>query len=396
MAGNPVVASPQVGVGNQTDVFAIKNGQLTVSWVNGPGAWQGPVGLGPTGAFRNGAALAASPQYGAPNQTDVFAVNNNGQLNVFWVDGAAAWQGPVGLGPTGAFPPGAGLAASNQYGVPNQTDVFAIGDNGQLHVFWVNGPGNWQGPVGLGPVGAFPPGAGLAASPQYGAPNQTDVFAVSNNGQLNVFWVDGGGAWQGPVGLGPTGAFPPGAALAASNQFGVPNQTDVFVIGDTGQLHVFWVNGPGNWQGPVGLGAALPPGAGVAASPQYGAPNQTDVFAIGNDGLLNIFWVDGGGAWKGPVVLGPPPHISLRAIQDAQGRFVEVDGDSFTPGRGVGLTYDIFTGGAPSTHQTGEQGTTADGGGRFAARIKVNLGSISGASVKATDTVSGRSATASL
>jgi hypothetical protein len=77
MVGTSVAASPQIGVGNQTDVFAIKNGQLNVFWVDGGGAWKGPVGLGPAGAFPPGAALAASPQYGVPNQTDVFAVGNS-------------------------------------------------------------------------------------------------------------------------------------------------------------------------------------------------------------------------------------------------------------------------------------------------------------------------------
>jgi hypothetical protein len=151
------------------------------------------------------------------------------------------------VGPAGKFPPGAPLAASPQYGVQNQTDVFAIDNNGQLQGFWVTGGGNWQGPVGLGPAGTFPPRAALAV---YGAHNQTEVFAISNNGQLQVFWVVGNGAWAGPVGKGPAGRFPPGAPLAASPQFGVSNQTDVFAIGNDGLLNIFWVT-DGAWRGPV-------------------------------------------------------------------------------------------------------------------------------------------------
>src|SRR5205807_238644 len=132
--------------------------------------------------------------------TDVFAIGNDGQLYVFWVVGSA-WAGPVAIGPPGVFPPGAAVAASPQYGVDNQTDVFAIGNDGALHVFWAPpGGGQWQGPVGLGPTGVFPPGAAVAASPQYGVDNQTDVFAIGNDGQLYVFWAPpGGGQWQGPV-----------------------------------------------------------------------------------------------------------------------------------------------------------------------------------------------------
>jgi hypothetical protein len=41
------------------------------------------------------AKVAASQQFGLSNQTDVFVVDKNGQLNVCWVDSAQAWQGPV-------------------------------------------------------------------------------------------------------------------------------------------------------------------------------------------------------------------------------------------------------------------------------------------------------------
>jgi hypothetical protein len=346
--------------------------------------------------IRNG--VAASPQYGLGAQTDVFSIGANGQLNVSWVVQAGTWNGPGGIGPAGVFPAGAAVAASNQYGVPSQTDAFAIGDNGQLQVSWVESAGAWNGPAGLGPAGVFPPGAPVAASPQYGVPNQTDVFAIGDNGQLHVFWVESGGTWNGPAGLGPAGLFPAGAALTASNQYGIPAQTDVFAIGNNGQLQVFWVESGGAWAGPGGIGPAgvFPPGTAVAASPQYGLPDQTDVFAIGDNGQLHVAWVVGGGAWNGPVSLAPPPHIALRAIQNDEGRFIEVDGGAFTPNGAVSLAYDFSTGGAPDTHETGEANAGADGGGAFTTTIKVNLPEIGEVGVKATDVATNRSATASL
>lgn len=45
---------------------------------------------------------------------------------------------------------------------------------------------------------------GLAASPQFGVDNQrTEVFAVDNDGQLQVTWVVGSGGWNGPKLIGP-------------------------------------------------------------------------------------------------------------------------------------------------------------------------------------------------
>ena len=51
--------------------------------------------LGPTGLARQGAALAASQHFGIANQTDVFLIDQNSQLEYFWVDGlTGAINGP--------------------------------------------------------------------------------------------------------------------------------------------------------------------------------------------------------------------------------------------------------------------------------------------------------------
>ena len=51
----------------------------------------------------------------------------------------------------------------------------------------------------IGPAGlAYAGGSYFAVAQQVGL-NQTDVFQIDGNGNLNLLWVDGGGAWQGPV-----------------------------------------------------------------------------------------------------------------------------------------------------------------------------------------------------
>jgi hypothetical protein len=398
-----VAASNQFSLQNQTDVFAVaSNGALHVAWVDGAGAWKGPGQIGQPGLLPPGAAVAASNQFGLPDQTDVFAVGANGALYVAWVDGAGAWKGPGQIGQPGLFPPGAAVAASNQFGLPDQTDVFAVGANGALYVAWVDGAGAWKGPAQIGQPGLFRPGAAVAASNQFGLPDQTDVFAVGANGALYVAWVDGAGAWKGPAQIGQPGLFPPGAAVAASNQFGLPDQTDVFAVGANGALYVAWVDGAGAWKGPAQIGqpGLFRPGAAVAASNQFGLPDQTDVFAVGANGALYVAWVDGAGTWKGPVHIAPQSHpaIILAAVSDGEGRFIAVTGVKFSLNQTVKLGYDIFSGGGPTTHQTGENTLTTDGTGGFLHRIHVNLGQSSGvqAQVQATDVASGAIATASL
>ncbi|HXB88786.1 hypothetical protein [Mycobacterium sp.] len=279
-----VAASARFGVDGQTDAFffsptyqqdpatAEPMGLLQLCSFQGeilregqhaaPPKWEGPAGVGnPVVAFPYWAGLAASAQFGLPNQTDVFAVSTEGQLMVAWVDGALTWGGPMGIGGTGVFPAGAPVAASAQFGVPNQTDVFAVSTEGQLMVAAVQEAGEWAPPMGIGGAGVFPQRAALAASAQFGVPNQTDVFAVSNEGQLMVAWVDGAGKWAGPAVIGNVSTSGGGYGLAASAQFdliGPPNRTDVFI--QTGQqILVTWVDGAGKWTlpGPIATFPAL-------------------------------------------------------------------------------------------------------------------------------------------
>jgi hypothetical protein len=318
--GAAVAASAQFGIPNQTDLFDVNsNGAVEVRWFNGGGCWKGPLVISPPGLAPPGAHLAASAQFGIPDQTDVFVVGNDGATKVLSVGGGGHWQGPLSITPSGTAPPGAALAASNQFGLPNQTDVFVVGNDGASRVSWVAGGGHWHGPLSITPAKTAPAGAHLAASSQFGIGNQTDVFVQGNNGASRVSWVDGAGRWQGPLSITPPGTAPPGAPLAASNQFGISNQTDVFVVGNDGASRVSWVEGAGAWHGPLAITPAktAPAGAELAASNQFGIGNQTDVFVVGNDGTSRVSWVAGGGHWQGPLSITPsgtaPPGAPLAA-----------------------------------------------------------------------------------
>jgi len=310
-----IAVSQQFGAKKQTDVFLIaQNGQLIVFWAQGTGAWNGPLEIGPT--HMHSGALAVSQQFGV-DQTDVFLVDKHGQLNVFWVQGAGKWsKQPALISAKDFAPQGAPLAASQRFGVANQTDVFLVNNDDQLNVFSVQSTGNWSEGVKIGPKGIFPKGAHIAVSQHFGA-DQTDVFLVDKHGQLNMFWVQGTGKWnKEPVVISPKDFAVPGAPLAASRQFGAKNQTDVFLVDKNGQLNLFWTEGTGDWNGPKAIGpAGIAPsakisskGAYVAASQRFGAKNQTSVFILNETGTNGPgwpieFWVEGSGPWNGPAAL---------------------------------------------------------------------------------------------
>ena len=305
--GIAFAVSQQFGL-DQTDLFAVDSrGQLAVFSARGEGHWQSSKSKGPVGFARPGAALAASAHFGVDKQTDVFLVDQNSQLNVFSAVGPGDWQGPKAIGEKSFVPSNARPAASQHFGVKDQTDLFIIDKDLQLNVFWAVGSGDWQGPKTIGPKGLAHSNAVVLATQHFGVDNQTDVFVIDMNGQLNVFSAVGSGDWSGPKTIGPTGLAAQTAALAVTQRFGTNNQTDVFLVDKKGQLNVFSAVGSGDWSGPKTIGPAslAPSGAALAATQGFGTSNQTDVFLVDKHGQLNVFSVSNGGQWSDPVTISP-------------------------------------------------------------------------------------------
>jgi hypothetical protein len=148
------------------------------------------------------------------------------------------------------------VAVSQQFGVSaGQTDVFLVDNTGMLDVFSVQGGGSWTTkPVPLSKPNTFLQGSYLAASQQIGL-NQTDVFGVDADGNLDVYYVDGGGTnWQVTEGINNGTPLQAGYPVAASAQFGAYDQTDLFVsTGGYGDAYAYSVVGTGKWQGPLTL-----------------------------------------------------------------------------------------------------------------------------------------------
>ena len=308
--GAAIASTPHFGIPNRTDVFVVdQERQLNLFWADRLGEWNGPQPIEPKPMTRAGAYLAASPHFGAANQTDLFLIDKDGQLTMFWAIGTGDWQGPKVISAAGLAHPGAPLAVSQQFGA-DQTDVFIVDSNGQLNVFAANSVGKWTGPLTLGPKDFAPPGAEIAASQHFGVFEQTDVLLVDNQGQVNVFSVTGTGQWTDPQPIGPKDLAKSGAALSVSQHFGVSDQTDVFLIDKQGQLNVFSATGSGPWTVPftVGQPGFAPSGAAVLASPQYGMQDRTDLFVISQAGSSghswpNAFWAGSTGGWLGPKEL---------------------------------------------------------------------------------------------
>jgi hypothetical protein len=187
--------------------------------------------------------------------------------------------------------------ATPRYGAPGQTDVFGVAADGALTVTWATGRSEWA-TAALTAAGFAPPGAAIATSPQYGVADQTDVFVTGRNGAVELLWASGDGVWHSAPVSAPGFALP-GAALATSPQYGVAGQTDVFVTGANGAVDLLWASGQGVWRSaPISaVGFALP-GAALATSPQYGVAGQTDVFVTGRNGAVDLLWATGQGSWR--------------------------------------------------------------------------------------------------
>ena len=244
---------------NQTNAFFFDvNGTLTVFYADAFGQWastQFGVTAAP-GAFL--VASPHVQGGGQPNQIDLFYIDTNGTMNVVSVRNASLASGPTALCQEIVFPSGAPLAVSQQFGAGDkgsgdQNDVFAVANDGTLYVIYQYGSDPAWASARVSDFGIAAPGTPVAASQQF-IPNvnQTDVFLVDSSGALNVFYVVDAERWSKPQVIAPAGSLPPGAKLAASQQFGSGDagsgdQTDVFVVDAEGNLNVFWVVAAKEW-----------------------------------------------------------------------------------------------------------------------------------------------------
>jgi len=312
--GNRFAVSQQSGR-NQTDLFVVDNaGQLAVFYALGNGRWHSSKQLGPEGMAHPDTAVAASQHFGVDGQTDAFLFDQNGTLNQFHAGSEGAWKGPEIIGPKSLAHFGACIAATQHGGDDNRTDVFLVDKDGQLQLFWAAGSGKWNGPEQIGPINLTRAVASVTVSPRFGTKNQTDVYVVDTSGQLNVFSAVGSGAWSGPHKIGPAGLTVSGAAVAVGQKPGTSDQTQVFLFDNKGQLNVFSAGAGGQWSEPVVVGPqnVAPAGAPLVASPQFGVPNQADLFVINQagsqtgatgQGWPTIFWSTGTDQWNGPKEL---------------------------------------------------------------------------------------------
>jgi hypothetical protein len=329
VAGASVAASPRFG-GSETDVFSVgATGQIGVSWVAAAGAWNQPLPLTPINMFLPGGHLAASQQFGtAAPQTDVFAVDMQGALNVLYAGKPGSSYRRLKLTAANTYLAGVSMAVAGQRvagaiprpGPLNQTDVFVIGADGGLNVHSAIGDGSWEfAPVG--PRNLAPPGTPLAAGTRTSPEGifeayETYAFFVDGNGALNAYSVDHTGVWQHQL-ISDPGTFPPGTYIAVSEQFGTGNgnagnQLDVFAIDDHGTLNVFYTSGAGWANQKIRSNIALTPGAPLVASQQFiTGVNQTNLMTFDPVGVLNIFYVDGAGVWNW-IELAPENAVPAR------------------------------------------------------------------------------------
>jgi hypothetical protein len=296
-------------------------------WTDGTSGRRGPAAITPLRLAPAHAALAAAKQ--GANQLDAFVIGNDGAVYVTWEVGDGHWAdgtpgnpGPARITPASLAPAGASLAAAHQS--PDQLDAFVTSNDGAVYVTWVVGGGHWSDgtlgnppPARITPPQFAPAGAGVAAANQ--TDNQLDVFAVGNDGAIHVTWVVGEGHWAdgspgnpGPARVTPPELAPAGAAVAAAKQGA--DQLDAFVTGNDGAVYVTWVVGGGHWSdgtpGNPGPARITPPnlapkGACVTAAAQNS--NQLDTFVVGNDGAVYVTWVVGGGHWSDGTPGNPGP-----------------------------------------------------------------------------------------
>jgi hypothetical protein len=329
-AGHLVAAERFGAPQPQTILFAVDTqGALNYFYAGAPGSSYRRAKRTLPNTYPSGAPLAATGHPNANarglanfgvSQIDIFVIGMDGGLDVHHSLANGPWD-ITQPGPRNITPPGTMVAAGTrtiQRGLLREAVeayAFFVDNNGALNAYSAEGQNEWQRQV-ISPERTFPPGTSLAVSQQVGT-DQLDVFAVDDQGSLNVFYTTGAG-WVSQK-IRPDIVLVAGTPVTASQQFitGV-NQTNLIAFDPAGKLNIFSVQGAGawNWQ-------ALPAPNEVAArcalasSRQFGSPNnnsmQLDVFFIDDNNALNIFWVVEDDGWQN-AVLADQARLPLKGI----------------------------------------------------------------------------------
>ncbi|WP_301855121.1 hypothetical protein [Planococcus shenhongbingii] len=228
------------------------------------------------------------------NYVDIFAVGNDGQLYVAWLDNATKdlvfWKGWVPMGGP-QFPPGAPVAALSRS--PHRMNVAAVSQDGIVKLRWWNGYwDNWEDLHGA----RFLPGSHLSFVAR--SSDHIDLFGIDENGQLqNNHWNGGWSGWQ--VLPSPPLPLTPGASLSAVSR--KLEHVEVFYMDQHKRLWSTWFYDGWNGAFQVPSNGYLP-----EFHPHVSAISrnnrQMDVFGINaeqnNDRVWSTWFSGGKGDWS--------------------------------------------------------------------------------------------------
>jgi hypothetical protein len=276
------------------------NNGLWNDWFVVPGSFTAPPGATVT-------ALARSPEH-----MDLFAVANDGRVyNAWWDAGVNNGQWNDWFTLPGSFTGVPGSAVTAVSRTPEHMDVFAVGNDGQVHNVWwdsrVNS-GHWNDWFVIPGSFAGQPGSPVTVLSR--TPEHMDLFAVGNDGRVHNAWWDSRvnkGMWNDWFVLPGNVQAPPGAPVTALARS--PDHMDLFVVGDDGRAYSAWwdagVNN-GRWNDWFLLPGTFtaPPGATIMAVAR--TPLHMDLFAVGDDGRGYSAWWDAhanNGLWNNWFVI---------------------------------------------------------------------------------------------
>jgi hypothetical protein len=302
--GSAIAALPPGGPKDPAGIVTVdQEGRVVAFAFDRNGALNGPTEAGPKATTGAGTPLTASRQFGA-GQTDVFVVDNKGQLKVIGHKDGGAWSGPANIGPEEFTAKFAHLAAG-RLGKGDRTGVFAVDKQGSLAVFRAEKNGPWMGPQTIGEAGFAPAGAPIAILE---GDEGTFLFLIDKHGQPHMAVAESDGAVGAPKPVGPKDIATAGAPLAVVRRARAP-RFGLFLVDKKGVLILITVDRDGQADKPKPLGPIALPGRMkfVVAARPFGDRDTIDVYAIGdggpNDGEAIRFRSDDGEAWRGPELV---------------------------------------------------------------------------------------------
>jgi hypothetical protein len=232
--------------------------------------------------------------------SDVVAIDSNGQLLTYRGSGAGGWDGTTVSG-TG-WQPSDKLVTLGDFTGDGVADVGRIRANGDFELLRGNGSGGYAAPAVIGRGwNIFPR---VLGGIDFDGDRRTDVLAVNAAGKLMLYRGDGTGKFSSGTRPQIGSGWAAMTSVFYAGDFNGDSRGDIIARRSNGTLWLYPTTGTSRWGTAKQIGQGWNSMTAIFSAGDFDGSGKPDVFARRSDGSLALYRGNGKGGWGTVTTVG--------------------------------------------------------------------------------------------